>query len=491
MPEFQLDPKFKMEDLFPGTPVSSGIDAAAPPPTLTTKLENGLIVASQDMPGMMTSLAFIVRAGSAYETQEGSTGNTLGATQFLEFHAFRSTENRTNQQLIEEVEQLGGMVQCIASRENIVYVMDVMRHQVKEAVDILADTTLQPIFPEEELLESRMVAEFQQQELPSEVFSRDLVQRAAYQKYPLGNHHFCPVPLVQNVTEPIIRDFQSKYFFGENCIVAIAGLDHETAVRLVREKFSILRAGERQADGLDLVGKSEFTGGMLTQERELKEPFAKLAMGFEVGGWSDERLVAVCVLQQLLGGGSSFSAGGPGKGMFTRLYTQVLNRYYWTESIEAFVSIHEHSGMLGIDGACPPDKLVNLIQVIMQQFSALALVPVPQHELTRAKNMLKSSMMMQLESRLVQCEDIARQFATYGKRDSPSVMCDKIDAVTAEDIMEVAQSMMKCAPAIGAVGADLSHLPPYEAIAEYCSAMYKSTAEMISTKTSASSSSFV
>ena len=153
--------------------------------------------------------------------------------------------------------------------------------------------------------------------------------------------------------------------------------------------------------------------------------------------------------------------------MFTRLYTQVLNRNYWSESVESFLSIHEHSGLIAIDGACPPDKLSNLIQVIVQQFSNLSLLPVTDEELSRAKNMLKSSMMMQLESRLIQCEDIARQFVTYGKRDSQAVMCAKIDAVTAADIQAVASRMMNSPPAVGAVGHDLSHLPKYEAIAQF------------------------
>ena len=274
-------------------------------------------------------------------------------------------------------------------------------------------------------------------------------------------------------------------------------MDHDTAVALAKKKFGtfpvelngtidsvdsssssnskIAVNRIRQKDGLDTIKKSTFTGGLVTSERELKEPFVKLAMAFEVGGWSDPTLVPVCVLQQLLGGGSSFSAGGPGKGMFSRLYTQVLNKHYWSESIEAFLSIHEHAGLLGIDGACPPDKLVNLIQVITQQFSTLAVAPVPEEELQRAKNMLKSSMMMQLESRLVQCEDIARQFVTYGKRDSQASMCAKIDAVTAEDIMKVAQRMMQYPPAVGVVGNDLSHLPQYSAIASYTKSFYEQT----------------
>lgn len=62
-PEFQLDKRFKMEELFPGTPLSKGIGTSKPPPTLYSTLPNGLTVASQEMPGLMTSVAFIVRTG--------------------------------------------------------------------------------------------------------------------------------------------------------------------------------------------------------------------------------------------------------------------------------------------------------------------------------------------------------------------------------------------------------------------------------------------
>jgi processing peptidase subunit alpha len=92
--------------------------------------------------------------------------------------------------------------------------------------------------------------------------------------------------------------------------------------------------------------------------------------------------------------------------------------------------------------------------------------------------MLKSSMMMQLESRLVQCEDIARQFATYGVRDTQAQMCAKIDAVTAEDVMRVAQRMLSHPPAVGVVGHDLTLLPPYEQIEKYCANYYAQSAKL-------------
>ena len=62
------------------------------------------------------------------------------------------------------------------------------------------------------------------------------------------------------------------------------------------------------------------------------------------------------------------------------------------------------------------------------------------------------------------CEDISRQFAAYGKREAPSVVCAKIDAVTKEDLLAVGRRMLLSAPAVGCVGEDLSTIPPYELI---------------------------
>jgi len=53
---------------------------------------------------------------------------------------------------------------------------------------------------------------------------------------------------------------------------------------------------------------------------------AHVVLGLESCSHKDDDFIAFCVLNMLMGGGGSFSAGGPGKGMYTRLYTNVLNR---------------------------------------------------------------------------------------------------------------------------------------------------------------------
>ena len=96
--EFKLANKFKLDAIFPGTPTSKGIGVGDAPATKSTVLSNGITVASQDMPGLMSSFAVIVRAGGSYETQEGADCD-MGATHMLELNGFRSTKNRGHQEV--------------------------------------------------------------------------------------------------------------------------------------------------------------------------------------------------------------------------------------------------------------------------------------------------------------------------------------------------------------------------------------------------------
>ena len=467
---FVLDPKFKIMETFPGVPNGKKIEAGNAPKTMHTVLDSGLTVASQDKPGLMTSLAFMVGSGSSYEVQDGSSRDNTGVTQLLELTAFKSTSTRGTDDITNQIAQLGGMVQCITTRENMLYCVDVLRNNLEPALDILADAILRPVYTDDEVNDAKTVARLMVEEMPSDMLSRDAAQRAAYQGSPLGNSHFCPIERIDKLNAEHLRSFHKEFFVGPNCFITAAGVDHGEFVSLVKERFAnmpVAKVGETRKSFQSRRAPSRYTGGLVTSERGLKEPFVKVAVSFEVGGWSDKDIIPKCVLNQLLGGGSSFSAGGPGKGMYTRLYTQVLSQYTFIESMEAFISLNEHLGMLGIDASCPPEYTPHAIRIIVDQLVNLAVEPVLAEELSRAKNMCKSMMLMQLESRVVLCEDIARQFVTYGHRKTPAEVCALIDSVTAEDLQRVADELIDYAPSVGCVGHDLSHVPSLKDINEF------------------------
>lgn len=244
-------------------------------------------------------------------------------------------------------------------------------------------------------------------------------------------------------------------------VVAGAGIGHQELVDMTQHHFGHLKQSSLSEDK-DRTVPSRYTGGHMTQELADPTGMTRVAIALELGGWHSDDLVPTCVLQTLLGGGSSFSAGGPGKGMYSRLYRRVLNRYYWAESAEAFTAFHGESGLLGISGSSGPGKAREVSKVLAEHLLQLALDPVSDEELDRARNMLKCNVLTQLESRLVLFEDMGRQVLTYGTREDNAMMCDKIDAVTKEDLQQLVQKALKQPATLAAVGEDVSQVPSHD-----------------------------
>merc|ERR1719420_2513191 len=138
-------------------------------------------------------------------------------------------------------------------------------------------------------------------------------------------------------------------------------------------------------------------------------------MGFEGPSSVEDDFYEAALLSSLLGGGSSFSAGGPGKGMYSRLYLQVLNQHHWVQNATALNSPYTDSGLFGIFGSSMGADAPALVQVLADQLAKMA-GPVTDEELSRAKAMTKSSVLMNLESQAILLEDLGKQVLCYGKR---------------------------------------------------------------------------
>ena len=176
------------------------------------------------------------------------------------------------------------------------------------------------------------------------------------------------------------------------------------------------------------------------------------------------------MLGTLLGGGSSFSAGGPGKGMFSRLYSTVLNRFAQIESINSFLFPYSDCALFGISGQCDPSFSADFSKVICEQMAGIASRIDPQ-EFDRAKKTLKSSISMNLESRNILCEDIAKQIFVFGRRIPVEELNSKIDNLTIPQVIGIAKKMISSRPSFVAVGdrESISDLPSVEQFENFLS----------------------
>jgi processing peptidase subunit alpha len=168
-------------------------------------------------------------------------------------------------------------------------------------------------------------------------------------------------------------------------------------------------------------------------------------LAFESLPISSPDIYALATLQTLLGGGGSFSAGGPGKGMYSRLYTNVLNQYGWVENCVAFNHAYTDSGLFGISAACGTQFVPRMLETMARELSVLSadtgLGRLTDIEVKRAKNQLRSSLLMNLESRMVGLEDLGRQVQVHGRRIPVKEMVQNIENVTVQDLRRVAKQV--------------------------------------------------
>ncbi|EME47007.1 hypothetical protein DOTSEDRAFT_69101, partial [Dothistroma septosporum NZE10] len=202
---------------------------------------------------------------------------------------------------------------------------------------------------------------------------------------------------------------------------------------------------------IDYNQPSHYTGGFLTLPPLPIPPnpalprVSHIHLAFESLPISSPDIYALATLQTLLGGGGSFSAGGPGKGMYSRLYTNVLNQYGWVENCVAFNHAYTDSGLFGISSSCATQFVPRMLDTMARELSLLStetgLGRLSEIEVKRAKNQLRSSLLMNLESRMVELEDLGRQVQVHGRRIPVKEMVANIEKVTMSDLRRVAKQV--------------------------------------------------
>ncbi|TMS03419.1 Mitochondrial-processing peptidase subunit alpha [Larimichthys crocea] len=337
-------------------------------------------------------------------------------------------------------------------RDTTMYAVSAEVKGLDTVVSLLSDAVLQPRLLDEEIEMTRMAA--------------------AYRGNTVGLPRFCPADNVDKIDKKVLHSYLRNYYCPERMVLAGVGIEHEQLVECARKYLLNVKPvwGTSSVANVDL-SVAQYTGGIIKMEKDMSDvslgptPIPELThimIGLESCSFLEDDFIPFAVLNMMMGGGGSFSAGGPGKGMFTRLYLNVLNRHHWMYNATSYHHSYEDSGLLCIHASADPRQVREMVEIITREFIQMA-GNAGEMELERAKTQLKSMLMMNLESRPVIFEDVGRQVLSTGKRKLPHELCDLISNVTASDIKRVTTKMMRSKPAVAALG-DLTEMPSYEHI---------------------------
>ncbi len=376
------------------------------------------------------------------------------------------------EEMMRKLDTLVGSASSKAQRESLLVSASILPEQTSEALSLLMATTIDSVITKADLEEMKAVVAYEIGELENkpEDFVPELVHGPAfYGDVAAHCSSILSIPeTLETLTVDDVNEFRCKVLDPHNLSLVGAGIPHEQlqtmSIKALSELPFTLKKAECTKSDMKYIGGHQYT--------EIDDlPLTHIGIGFAgLPAWHNESY-ALAVLQMLLGGGGSFSAGGPGKGMYSRLYTHVLNRHHWIESAKVFNFAYSNTGLFGIHGSSLPSHARELAVVMINQLFELSDRLVGPEDLDRAKNQVKSAILMGLESRNTQLEDMADQLVHRVDQgvefESPQDICRHIDAVQAEDLRRVTRLVLSSSKPTVIAHGPLHKMPSYDTICKW------------------------
>ena len=289
--------------------------------------------------------------------------------------------------------------------------------------------------------------------------NQDLLLRTAYGYKTLGMPRLGLENNISNIDARMLQQFMMDNITPKKCLIVASGVkSHREYVDLVRERLGELSAVPEHHYQRE---KSQYIGGEFRTWTE--SPQTNITVAWESVPWKNREVPAFYIMQTLIGSATAFSSGGPGKGMYCRAITNMMQQYDFVDSASAMNSHFTDSGLFGMNIEGPGSHSAELMQVLLQEMSRLK-EPIPDAELARAKNILKMNVLMAMERQDERLEEIARNFMTFGDL-TFAQYCDRIDAVTSEQINAAATRVLSGKPTMLVTGGAINLVPSITEVA--------------------------
>jgi predicted Zn-dependent peptidase len=392
-----------------------------------TVLPNGLLVLTESMPHVRSvSMGVWVNSGSRDESAPLN-----GMSHFVEHMVFKGTTTRSAQQIAREVDTIGGNLDAFTGKETVCFNIKVLDENLNPALDVLSDLVLNPTFTPEDLareqgviLEEIKMDEDNPDYLVHEVFTQNFWKNDALGRPILGT-----VETVSSFDQRAVFDYYAGQFTPENMVFSAAGnLEHDRFVDQVTRQFEALSA--RSGGPLKAPASAATPHITLKRKRSLEQ--VQVCLGVPAPPVNDPQRYGVYLLNTMLGGGMS-----------SRLFQTIREDEGLAYSIYSEMNPFRDTGSLCVYAGTSIDKTERLLQLTLTELRRLKEETVSEAELKRAKDQLKSNIVLGLESSSSRMSNLARQQMYFGRFFGVEEITREIEAVTPAQVQTIAQELFR------------------------------------------------
>ncbi len=392
---------------------------------LRTRLANGLEVFTEETSNFRSvALGFWVKTGSRYEKPEQA-----GISHFIEHLIFKGSARYSSQEISTIFDNLGGEINAFTGKEYTCYYFKLLDEHLDKGFEVLTEILQNPLFKSKDIESERKVIleEIAMYEDTPDEKIHDLFLNQLFEGHPLGRSILGDLKTIKSLTQKELKNYFENYYNPSNIVLTASGsLKH----RKLTEKLSDLW----QKNGLPQNKRQPIK---VKTSRKVALNYKKteqihLCLGVEAFNARHPERFALSVLDTILG-----------KGMSSRLFQEIREKRGLAYSVFSYSSLFNESGAFVIYAGTNKKNLQKVVDLILEQIYSLADKEPQSEELEKAKNQIKSQLVLSLESTSARMMRLGRSVMAEQKILTIDEVIKKINEVNAEKIKNLAQKLFK------------------------------------------------
>jgi len=388
-------------------------------------LQNGIRVVSEAIPhSHSVAIGIWVTNGSRHDRRDLN-----GIAHFIEHLLFKGTKKRSALDIAREIDSVGGVLNAFTCREYVCYYAKVLNDSLDKAVELLSDIFLNSTFDTSEIEKERKVVlqEIRMIRDCPDSYIHELFCQSFWKSHPLGMSISGTEESVTRLTRDILLHTRNERFRSEDIIIAAAGkLCHTELTSLLEALFSDVEEGACSKEpGLPVCEKR-----IEIISKDLEQ--VHLCIGTKALPQNSPQRYAGYILNTILGGSIS-----------SRLFQEVREEKGLAYSVYSYVLSHSDTGTLVVYAGTKPEKLLEVVEIILQQFRILKNVPVSDSEMDFAREHLKGNLLLSLESTDNRMTKLAKNEIYFGRQVALPEIISALENVTSRDVMDLCREMLR------------------------------------------------
>lgn len=392
---------------------------------IKTQLNNGIRVITERIPhAHSVSIGIWITNGSRHDRRDQN-----GVAHFIEHLLFKGTAQRSALDIAREIDSVGGVLNAFTCREYLCFYAKVLSDALPKAVDLLTDIFLHSSFDASEVEKERKVIlqEIRMIKDSPDNYIHELFCQSFWKSHPLGMSIVGTEESVAGMTRDALLETRHERFRADDIIICAAGnVRHEDLISLLAKQFTEVPAGSHVSTGNPPCYEKRL--GIL--EKDLEQ--VHLCLGTRALPQDSPLRYAGYILNTILGGSIS-----------SRLFQEVREKQGLAYSVYSYVLSHSDTGTMVVYAGTKPEKLVEVIDIVLNELRTLKTEAVSTSEINFAKEHLKGNLLLSLENNDNRMTKLAKNEIYFGRQVPIREVLDGLQRVSSEDVMDLGRELFQ------------------------------------------------